>query len=284
MAVPRRVAIGRVHTSPAGPARHRRRRRHERLHRRGVPPAGRARRRGRALHPGHRSRPAAGRRAGARRDRPARHRRPVRGPGQGGPAGPAVRLHLGGAARRGRPRARLLRPGALPLLAVRPGRLAGRASAGACRWCTPRTPWPRSRTLTLADGDRPSRWPGRSARSRSSPRPTGWSPTPTDEARDLIELYDADPEQVGRRAARRRPRPLLRRAPRGARRARAARPAGRRVRRCCSSAGSSRSRRPTCCSAPPPRMLERDPRLRERLVVAVVGGPTRQRPGPARRR
>ena len=64
------------------------------------------------------------------RHRPARHGGPVRGPGQGGPAGPAVRLHLRADARRGRPRARLVRPGALPLLALRPGRLAGRRAVG----------------------------------------------------------------------------------------------------------------------------------------------------------
>ena len=43
---------------------------------------------------------------------------------------------------------------------------------------------------------------------------------------------------------------------------------------CSSPAGSSRSRHPTWCCAPPPRCCERDPGLRERLVVAVVGGPS----------
>ncbi len=54
-----------------------------------------------------------------------RRRRPVRGAGQGRPARPAVRVHRRRAAHRGLPRAGLVRPRALALLALRPGRLAG---------------------------------------------------------------------------------------------------------------------------------------------------------------
>ena len=127
---------------------------------------------------------------------PARDRRPVRGPGQGGPAGPAVRVHPRRAAGRGGPDARLLRPDPLALLAVRPGRLAGQGRAGACRWCTPRTPWPRSRTRCWPTATAPSRWPGSSARSRSSPRPTGWSPTPPTRPSSCVDLLRRRPDRV----------------------------------------------------------------------------------------
>ena len=50
----KRVAMVSLHTSPARPAGHRRRRRHERLCHRAVPTAGRAGHRGRHLHPRHR--------------------------------------------------------------------------------------------------------------------------------------------------------------------------------------------------------------------------------------
>src|SRR4051812_25199630 len=98
---------------------HRRRGRHERLHRRGLQAAGPIRGRGGDLHPGHGRRPPAGGRDGSGRDRPAHHRRAVRGTGQGGPAVPAVRVHQRGAAHGGRPSPGPLRPGALPLLALR---------------------------------------------------------------------------------------------------------------------------------------------------------------------
>ena len=73
---------------------------------------------------------AAGRRDGAGRAGPARELRPVRGPRQGRPAGADVRVRQRRAARRGGPRARLLRPDALALLALRPGRLAGPGALG----------------------------------------------------------------------------------------------------------------------------------------------------------
>ena len=69
-------------------------------------------------------------RAGPRRPRPARRRGPVRGARQGGPARPAVRLHARRDAGLGRPPPRLLRPGPLPLLALRPRRLARRRALG----------------------------------------------------------------------------------------------------------------------------------------------------------
>ena len=57
---------------------------------------------------------------------------PVRGPRQGRPARPAVRVRLGGDAHRGGPAGGLLRPDPLALLAQRAGRLAGgRPLAGA---------------------------------------------------------------------------------------------------------------------------------------------------------
>ncbi|CAA9243428.1 MAG: D-inositol-3-phosphate glycosyltransferase, partial [uncultured Blastococcus sp.] len=110
---------------PARPARRRRRGRHERLHRRGLPPPGRAGHRGRDLHAGHLQRPPAGGRDEPGRDGPSRQRRPLRGPRQGGASRAAVRLHRGRPARGGTARAGLLRRHPLALLALRPGRLAG---------------------------------------------------------------------------------------------------------------------------------------------------------------
>ena len=79
-----------------------------------------------------------------------------------------------------RPAARgLLRPRALALLALRPGRASSPPSAGACRSSTPCTRWPRSRTSTLAEGDRPEPAARSSASTRSSTPPTASSPTPT---------------------------------------------------------------------------------------------------------
>ena len=74
--------------------------------------------------------PAPDRRAGPRRPGPARRRGPVRGPRQGGAARPAVRLHARRDAGLGRPPPRLLRPRPLPLLALRPRRLARRPALG----------------------------------------------------------------------------------------------------------------------------------------------------------
>ena len=61
---------------------------------------------------------------------PACRGRAVRGPGQVGVTGAAVRVHRGRAAHGGVPRAGLLRRRALALLAVRPGRVAGQRALG----------------------------------------------------------------------------------------------------------------------------------------------------------
>ncbi len=125
------------------------------------------------------------------------------------------------------------------------------ATAGACRWCTPRTPSPRSRTPGVRPTSRSSR---RSARRRGPDRRRG-RPAGRRDARsrrhELIELYGADPARVsivapgvdldlfrpgrprrrpGRAgAARRRRRPAVRRADPAAQGARRADPRGRRA-------------------------------------------------------
>ena len=178
---------------------------------------------------------------------PARRRRAVRGAGQGRPAGPAVRVHVRGAAGRGRPGARLVRPRALPLLAVRAGRAGSPGRAGRCRWCTPRTPWPRSRTPRSPTATARSRWPGWSARTGSRPRPTGWSPPPRTRPTSSAASTARGPSRSSR-----------------SRRASTWSCSGWPTRRrrgpgsgcprmpccCCSSGASSRSRRPTCCCGP----------------------------------
>lgn len=127
-ATPHRDAL-RAHV-PAPPARHGRRGRDERLHRRTGQAPRRDQHRGRDLHPGHHRLAGPRGRAGARRPGPARRRRAVRRPRQGGAARPAVRLHARRDAGLGRSAPRLLRPRALPLLALRPGRLARRPALG----------------------------------------------------------------------------------------------------------------------------------------------------------
>ena len=60
-----------------------------------------------------------------------------------------------------------------------PARSAGwPPSAGTCRWCTPCTPWPRSRTPRSRTATPRSRSAASSARSRSSRPPTASSRTP----------------------------------------------------------------------------------------------------------
>ncbi len=68
--------------------------------------------------------------AGTRGAGPQRHRRPVRGAGQGGPARTAVCGDRRRAAGRGTTGPGPLRPGALALLAVRPGGVAGQGALG----------------------------------------------------------------------------------------------------------------------------------------------------------
>ena len=174
--VPRRVAMVSVHTSP--------------LDQPGTGDAGGMNvyvvelarrlaalgRRGGRHHPRHQLRPAAGGRAGARRHGPARHRRPVRGPGQGGPARPSCA------------------PSPRALMRIE----AARPSPAGTTWCTPTTGSPaRSRwlaaerwdvplvhsmhtmakvkNLTLADGRRPRAGRPRDRRGagRRGGRPAG---------------------------------------------------------------------------------------------------------------
>jgi hypothetical protein len=74
-------------------------------------------------------------------------------------------------------RARLLRPGALALLAVRAGGLAGQGALGVPLVHTAHT-LARVKNAALAAGDTPEPRTGRSASSRWSTRRTGWWPTP----------------------------------------------------------------------------------------------------------
>ena len=128
------------------------------------------------------------------------------------------------------------------------------------------------KNLTLAEGDAPepaARVIGE-AQVVDGRRPAGRQHRRG--GRQLVELYDADPDRVavvppgvdlelfspGLAAAARRRLGV----------------ADRRVPCCCSSAASSRSRRPTCCCARPPGSSRPRPALRDRLVVAVVGGPS----------
>ena len=118
---------------------------------------------------------------------------PVRGPGQERPAQPAVRVHRGRAAGGGAARARLVRRRALALLALRPGRLAGPRPLGRAAGAHRAHPGPgqerragrRRRARAEGAGDRrgPGRRRGRPARSRNT----------EDEARELVDLYGADP-------------------------------------------------------------------------------------------
>ena len=174
-----------------------------------------------------------------------------------------------------------LRP--LALLAVRPGRLAGRRPLGGRRSCTPCTRWPGSRTCTSPTGDSPEP-PGReigeaqvveaadrlvantdgggraSSSSCTTPIPARSASSPP--GVDLDDLHARRPA-----AARSRARPA------------------RLTRGCCSSsAASSRSRRPDVLLRVGAELLRRRPRLArdDGLIVAVVGGPERHRPGPPR--
>ena len=128
------------------------------------------------------------------------------------------------------------------------------------------------KNLTLADGDAPEPLARAIGEAQVVAAADRLVANTDEEADQLVELYDADPDQVvtvppgvdlglfapGSRArARRRPRHPRRRAT-----------------CCCSSAGSSRSRPPTSCCGRPPGCSSCGPELRDRLVVAVVGGPS----------
>ena len=112
-----------AHLAP-GPAGHGRRRRDERLRARAGPPPGRARRRGRRVHPSDRQHAGARGRGQRRHQGPPRLRGPLRGAHQARAPRAAVRVRARGAAHGGLQLTRLLRPGAQPLLAQRPGRRA----------------------------------------------------------------------------------------------------------------------------------------------------------------
>ena len=132
----------------AGPARHRRCRRHERLRRRAVPPAGQCRHRGRDLHPRHLGEAAARRRDGARRHGPARRRRAVRGADQGRAARPAVHVRPRRACGPRRPTSRATTTSSTRTTGCRARSARWPATAGGCRWCTRCTRWRRSRTAS----------------------------------------------------------------------------------------------------------------------------------------
>ncbi|MFC7482698.1 glycosyltransferase [Luedemannella flava] len=179
----------------AGPAGHGRCGRHERLHRRGGAPPGTGRRRGGDLHPGDVERPAAGGRDGPGCDGAARDGRPVRGPRQGGPARPDVRLHERGAAGGGGRPGRLLRRDPLALLAVRAGRLAGQGPVGVPLVHTAHT-LAKVKNAMLAEGDRPeprARVLGEEQVVAEADRLVANTPA---EAHDLIRLYGAGAEEV----------------------------------------------------------------------------------------
>ena len=231
-----------------------------------------ARHRGRHLHPRDlvRARADASTRATAS---PCAHpRRPVRGPDQGRAARPALRLRPRGAARRGRACRSATTTWSTPTTGSPARSARSPATAGACRWCTPCTRWPRSRTR---------RSPSATPRSRSA-RIIGEEQVVeaadmlianTDlEAKQLINLYDADPGRVevvhpgvDLDVFRPQDRTAARDAARASRRTRSC---------CCSPAGSSRSRPPTCCCAPSPCCSTASPTCASRLVVPIVGGPS----------
>ena len=219
------------------------------------------------------SRPAAGGRAGARRHGPARHGRPVRGAGQGGPAGPAVRLHLGRDAARGRHE-----PGWYDLvhshywLSGQVGWLAARALGRAARALDAHDGEGQERSR-CADGRRPGAGRPRDRRGagRRGRRPAG--------------RQHRRGGRPARRALRRRPRPgraSCRRASTStsSRRARAASPARRSASPDDAYAAAVRRPDPAAQGARRaaargrPAASRRGPSLRERLVVAVVGGPS----------
>ena len=140
------------------------------------------------------------------RRRAARHGRAVRGPGQGGPARPAVRLRRRDDAGRGRTR----RP-ATTTWCTRttgsPGRSAGwPPTAGACRWCTPMHTMARVKNLHLADGDAPEPR-GREIGEAQVVEAADRLVANTHARRtELVDLYDADPAGWSSCRAGRRPR------------------------------------------------------------------------------
>ena len=156
----------------ARPARHRRRRRDERLRRRAGEAAGRPGRRRRGLHPGDVLDPAADGRGVRGGHRAPRARGAVRGADQGRAPGPAVRLRPRGAAGRGPARPGLVRRRAHPLLALRPGRRPGARPVERPAGALHAHHGQGEERLARRPATPPSRPPASSARSRSSRPPT----------------------------------------------------------------------------------------------------------------
>ena len=248
-AAPGRDALG-AHLA-AGPARRRRRGRHERLRRRGRQAAGRRRHRGRDLHPRHRPaispRSSSSLRAcGCGTSPPARSRASPR------PTCPRSCARSPPACCGSR---RCTSP-ATSTSSTRttgcPGRSGWLAKE---RWGVPLvhsacTRWRRSRTPRSPKATHPEPAARAIGEGRSSRPPTGCSLDTATRRSSWSTLYDADPRRVAHGRTRRRPRRLHARR-RGSRPPRLGLDP-RRARCCCSSAGSSRSRRPTCCCARPP--------------------------------
>ena len=179
----------------------------------------------------------------------------------------------GSAAGRGSARARLVRPGPLALLAVRSGRLDRRRALGACRSSSPRTRWPRSRTPR-------------------SPKAMPAEPRCPGDRRGAGRRRGGPAGREHRATRRGQLDPALRRRPAAGRRGRArCRPRGLPPRRVASTARTRLGVAPDAhvllfvgriqpLKAPDvllraaAEMLRRDPSLRDRLVVAVVGGPS----------
>ena len=263
---------------PLRPARHRRRRRHERLHRRGRPAPGRGRRRGRDLHPGHLRRAAAGGRDGARACRsgtssPARSRAwPRRTCRRSCAPSPTACCA---------PR-RPARPGYYDLIHSHywlSGQVGWLAKE---RWGVPLVHTAHTlakvKNALLADGDRPepqARVIGEEQVVAEADRLVANTPT---EARELIDLYGADPSRVAVVEPGRRPGPVpAGRAGREAA-ARLRRPAPARAARRRAHRGLRRAdpaaQGPRRAAAGGRRAAGPDPALADRLTVVIVGGPS----------
>ena len=166
-----------------------------------------------------------------------------------------MRLRPRGAARRGRPAARPLRRRALATTGSPARSARSPATAGACRWCTRCTRWPRSRTPRSPTGDTPEPL-ARIIGEEQVVEAADMLIANTDiEAKQLIDLYDADPGAGRGRPPRRRPRRLPRRATRPRRGAelglpgRRARAALRRPDPAAQGARRAAARGRACCSS-----------------------------------
>ena len=235
---------------PAGAARHGRRGRHERLRPRDQPagwPPSASRSRCSPAPPAATCRPSSRSSPGVT----VRHLTagPYEGLGKEDLPSQLCALTSGVLRAEAAPRARLVRRRALALLAVRAGRLAGHRALGrparAHRAHPRQGQEPRAGRRTTC----PSRCAGWSARSRSSPPPTGSSPTPPTRPASSSTSTTPTPSRVvtvapgvdlehfrpGHRHRPPAPASVCRPTPSC----------------CCSSGACSRSRRPTSCSGPP---------------------------------